>query len=94
MHPGKLTLALAISSVLVLACGGGGSDSPTEPDLTQAEAEATAEVCHEAQKKIDVRLSKLKHHFDHGDWLIGPEICDGQDNDCDSHIDEGGVCDG
>ncbi len=87
--------ASAIILAGLLAACGGGSSTPSEPEaLLQAGGEATKEVCHLAQTKIDVLIENLEEHFQHGDWLIGPEVCDGEDNDCDGHIDDGGVCDG
>ncbi len=78
-----------------LAACSGSSSTPSEPEaLLQTGGEATKAVCHEAQQKIDVLIKNLEEHLEHGDWLIGPEICDGEDNDCDGEIDNGIVCDG
>ncbi len=79
----------------VLAACSGDASTPAEPEsLALAEGLATEAVCHEAQLQIDVLIQNLEEHLEHGDWIIGPEICDGQDNDCDGEIDNGIVCDG
>jgi len=93
--PNRLPSALLLTAVGLLAACGGNSSSPSAPEaLAQVQGNAPQAVCHLAQTKIDVLLQNLEFHIKHGDWLIGPEVCDGQDNDCNGVIDDGGVCDG
>ena len=33
-------------------------------------------------------------HLAHGDYVVGDEVCDGIDNDCNGIPDDGGACDG
>jgi hypothetical protein len=89
---------LFLSALLLVAFVAGAcsdsSSTPTGTGLSEVQGAASQEVCHLAQTKIDVLLANLEEHIQHGDWIIGPEICDNEDNDCDGAIDEGGVCDG
>jgi hypothetical protein len=85
----------ALSLALIVGACSNGSSTPTQAgSLEVVEGAATQEVCHLAQTKIDVLIENLEEHIEHGDWLIGPEICDNEDNDCDGIVDDGSVCDG
>lgn len=100
----RLTLA---STALVLACcvALAACDATTDPAAgdfaTAPVAEAAAprvEICHRPPDNptnvriITVGQPAIPDHLDHGDNVVGEEVCDDVDNDCDGEVDEGLQC--
>lgn len=62
-----------------------------QPDIL-AEGSNNIEVRARDQDEMEATASVTVTIFTEPECIPSTEVCDGQDNDCDTLVDEGGVC--
>lgn len=72
----------------------GVTGEPLSLDEARNGGQPKVDVCHQEgdghYHLISVAQPAVAAHEDHGDWLVTGEVCDGEDNDCDGIVDDGG----
>lgn len=81
-----------VTGACAFALVAAGTVLVASPVLAAGKGQPKVSICH-LGRIIEVPNRVVAVHIaNHGDYLVGNEICDGMDNDCDGSVDEDDVC--